>query len=80
MIFFCIFANISLILTNFKSSTSMKKLFALAIVASMSFFSCNNTPAEEPVQDEVGIEETQDQQEQPVADMPEEAQAEAQAE
>ena len=52
----------------------MKKLFALAIVASMSFCSCGNTPAEEPVQDEATVEQTTEQQEQPAADMPEEAQ------
>jgi len=49
----------------------MKKLFALAIVASMSFFSCgNSTPEEEVVAEETTVEQTTEQQEQPAAEMP----------
>jgi len=56
----------------------MKKLFALAIVASMSFFSCGNTQEPEAVEGEA-IEQTNEQQEQPAADMPEEVQEDAPA-
>ena len=81
MIFFCIFANIKFNINKFKSNTSMKKLFALAIVAGMVFVSCGSKTEEVP--EEVGAEEvevvTQDEQDQQAAEMPVEQDAAAEA-
>ncbi len=65
------------IINNQKSSTSMKKLFALLVVAGMVFASCGgsntqenvNADATEPAQ----VEEQAVVEEQPAAEMPETA-------
>lgn len=65
------------IINNQKSSTSMKKLFALLVVAGMVFASCGGTQTQENVEADATapeqIEEQQVVEEQPAAEMPETA-------
>jgi hypothetical protein len=59
-------------INKFKIGTSMKKLFALAIVASMAFFSCGNAPEGEEQVESPAVEQAPEQEEQqPTAEMPE---------
>ena len=67
------------IINNQKSSTSMKKLFALLVVAGMVFASCGGSQTEATVNEDATQEETVQQEEatqEEAVQMPEEEVAE----